>query len=300
MEQFQFVKDYKHDDALRTSFCRLASETFDIDFTEWYERGYWNERYIPFSYAWEGRIIANVSVSLLELVVDGVNRKAIQIGTVMTHPEFRKRGLSASLMEKVLTEYKGQYETMYLFANETVLDFYPKFGFQPVEERLFSMAVAPGLNGQSSGGEPLRPEGIRRLDMGKPEDAEMLQQWASERVPVSRRFGTAMAGGVLMFYALTAFREDIYYLQDEQVIAIWQKDGAHMELFDVISRSEVDLTDLVAKLAGQDTERTTFHFTPDLPEALLTEAPLNDGLFVKTEGIGLYPAGVKHPATSTA
>lgn len=300
MEQFQFVKGYKHDDALRTSFCRLATETFDIDFTEWYERGCWNESYIPFSYELEGRIIANVSVNLRELVINGVHRKAIQLGTVMTHPEFRKRGLSARLMEKVLREYEGQYEIMYLFANETALEFYPRFGFQPVEERLYSMTVASGSDGQQSGGEPRQREGIRRLDMDNPEDAELLQQWASERVPVSRRFGTAMTGGVLMFYALTVFREDIYYLEEEQVIALWQKDGAHMELFDVISRSEVNLTDLLVKLAGQDTDRITFHFTPDLPEVSLTEAPWNEGLFVRTEGIGLYPAGVKHPATSTA
>lgn len=40
-------------------------------------------------------------------------------------------------MNKVLEEYENKYDYMYLFANESVLDFYHKFGFKPVEEHLF-------------------------------------------------------------------------------------------------------------------------------------------------------------------
>lgn len=57
----------------------------------------------------------------------------------MTHPEYRKRGLSKRLMNKVLEEYENKYDFMFLFANHNVLDFYPKFGSKSINEYQFSM-----------------------------------------------------------------------------------------------------------------------------------------------------------------
>jgi predicted GNAT family N-acyltransferase len=47
---------------------------------------------------------------------------------VTTHPDYRGKGLSARLVNKVLEEYENKYDYMYLFANESVLDFHLKFG----------------------------------------------------------------------------------------------------------------------------------------------------------------------------
>jgi hypothetical protein len=37
-------------------------------------------------------------------------------------------------LEKVLGEWRRKYDLIYLFANDSVLDYYPKFGFSRVEE----------------------------------------------------------------------------------------------------------------------------------------------------------------------
>jgi predicted N-acetyltransferase YhbS len=105
MMNITFKKDYKNNEKLRNSFNTLASMVFGINFEKWYKLGLWNERYIPFSYVEGEQVIANVSVNLLDFVVNGKEKKAIQIGTVMTHPDYRNRGLSASLINKVLEEY---------------------------------------------------------------------------------------------------------------------------------------------------------------------------------------------------
>ncbi|HOJ77740.1 MAG TPA: GNAT family N-acetyltransferase [Bacillota bacterium] len=47
-------------------------------------------------------VIANVSVSELQMLIEGQEVSALQIGTVMTHPEYRGKGLARKLMECVI------------------------------------------------------------------------------------------------------------------------------------------------------------------------------------------------------
>ncbi|MED5017764.1 GNAT family N-acetyltransferase [Paenibacillus chibensis] len=291
MQELLFTKDYKNNEALRESFFELATNTFGLNFENWYQKGYWSERYIPFSFVEGDQVVANVSVNLLEFIINGEKKQAIQIGTVMTHPEYRKRGLSASLMNKVLEEYENKYDFMYLFANDTVLDFYPKFGFKPVEEHLFSMDFTPSQ---------FEHTGIRKLNVNQADDLRLIHKFASERMPVSQRFGTDCTQGILMYYCLNVFSDDIYYLENENAIAIYKKENNHMDIFDIISIQEVNIQDILPKLAGIDTENITFHFTPDYEGIDVKSTISHDGLFVRTKGENLYPVQVKHPITSIA
>lgn len=293
MQELIFMKNYKNNEVLRKSFFELAINTFDINFEDWYQQGYWGERYIPYSYVDGDQVIANVSVNILELIIHGEKKKAIQIGTVMTHPDYRGKGLSTRLMNKVLEEYENMYDYMYLFANESVLDFYPKFGFKPVEEHLFSMNYTVKKSPE--------PANIRKLNVTNAEDLRLIQKLASERLPVSQHFATHHAQGILMFYCLNVFSDDIYYLENENVIVIYQKEDNHIELFDVVSLNEMNMKDILDKIADEDTEKVTFHFTPDATDDIVLKSSItNEGLFVRTHGEHLYPVHVKHPITSIA
>lgn len=57
----------------------------------------------------------------------------------MTHPNYRGQGLAKNLLNHVIAKYEDQYDFLYLFANDTVLDFYPKFGFERIEESSFTV-----------------------------------------------------------------------------------------------------------------------------------------------------------------
>ncbi|WP_334075015.1 GNAT family N-acetyltransferase [Paenibacillus sp. A14] len=291
MQKIIFTKDYKNNEALRKSFFELATDTFGLSFENWYQKGFWGERYIPFSFVEGDKIIANVSVNILELIMNGERKKAIQIGTVMTHPEYQRRGLSANLMNKVLEEYENKYDFMYLFANNTVLDFYPKFGFKAVEEHLFSMDYTPSQFDQT---------GIRKLNISQADDLRLIHKFASERMPVSQRLGTDYTQGVLMYYCLNVFSDDIYYLENENAIAIYKKENNHMDIFDIINAKEVKIHDILTKIADRDTEKITFHFTPDYKGIDIESNTFHGGLFVRTNGENLYPVHVKHPITSIA
>ncbi|WP_366290915.1 GNAT family N-acetyltransferase [Paenibacillus sp. AN1007] len=294
MQDLKFTKNYKNNDTLRNSFFELAASTFDIHFENWYRHGCWGEGYTPFSFADGDQIVANASVNILELVIHGEKKNAIQIGTVMTHPDYRKKGLSTHLMNKILEEYENKYDVMYLFANESVLDFYPKFGFKPLEEHLFSMDFHSTAN-------PSKSANLRRLDVTDADDLHLIQQFASQRLPVSKRFATNHTPGIFMFYCLNVFNNDIYYLENEKVIVIYQKEDSNIDLFDVVSLNEINMKDILNTISDETTEKVTFHFTPDENKDIdLKSTMTNEGLFVKNHGDHIYPVRVKHPVTSIA
>ncbi|AIQ56266.1 GNAT family N-acetyltransferase [Paenibacillus borealis] len=290
----EFMKDYKHNDALRRSFFRLAEDTFGLQLEHWYEAGFWNERYIPYSYTEGDQVIANVSVNLLELIINGVKFRTVQLGTVMSHPDYRGQGLSARLMNKVLEDYGTQCEFMYLFANDTVLDFYPKFGFQPVEEQIFSMNCPPASAGSA------RSAATRKLDLSISRDLSLVSAFAAQRLPVSERFGVSGADGLLMFYCLNVFSGNIYYLENEDVIAICQQESGRLEIYDLISTKPVAVRETAMKLADSATETIVFHFTPGDDDLELVSTSCPSGLFVRNQSSLQYPANVKLPATSIA
>ncbi|WP_152394862.1 GNAT family N-acetyltransferase [Paenibacillus guangzhouensis] len=291
MHEPRLVKDYKQHEMLRKSFDELAVKTFGISFEAWYQHGFWNDRYIPYSFAIGDQVIANVSVNLLDIMIDGENRSAIQIGTVMTHEDYRGQGLSRRLMTNVLEDFENQYDVMYLFANDAVLDYYPKFGFEAVEEEQCWMDYSPSRK---------EPAAIRKLNVHDPDDLQFINHFVSIRMPVSKRFGTIHTQGIFMFYALNIFSDDMYYLADEDVICVYKQENGHMEIYDLVHIREVNTHSILAKIAGIDTEKVTFYYTPDDPSLELKRIRCENGLFVRTNGRVQYPVHVKHPVTSIA
>lgn len=269
---------------MRKSFIQLAADIFGIDFTSWHEKGYWGDRYIPFSYADGGRVVANVSVNELDLVVEGKFHKALQIGTVMTHPEYRNKGLSGSLMNHVLEVYKGKYDFMYLFANDSVLDFYPKFGFEKIEEYQYSTKIPAGQGGLK----------LRELELAH--DLDLIEKTVYGRVPVSQIFATANSAGITMYHILNVFTDHLYYHEDEDAIVIFTRENGTIQLYDVISTSPVNILNILP--AGE----VIFQYKPDYTDMDYFPVPFKrDGaLFVK-KGSGMdFPRFVKHPITSEA
>lgn len=126
----RLIKDYMYDDCLRHELNELAKQTFWIEFERWVTEGYYDGEYIPYSYEENGQIISNVSVNRMHFLQNGEEKHYIQIGTVMTRPEFRKKGYAAALVREVLKDYAGKCDGIYLFANMNALGFYDKLGFQ--------------------------------------------------------------------------------------------------------------------------------------------------------------------------
>jgi len=134
MVNYQLVSDYKFNETSRESFNELAKLVFGIDFKKWYEKGCWNDNYICYSFADGDQIIANASISKMTIVSNGKEYHAIQVGTVMTHPDYRNQGLSKKLMDHIIEQYEKEYDFIYLFANDSVLDFILNLGLKEYQK----------------------------------------------------------------------------------------------------------------------------------------------------------------------
>ncbi|MEH6944973.1 GNAT family N-acetyltransferase [Bacillus sp. JJ722] len=256
MSHYQLISDYKDHEVYKKSFNELAKMVFQIDFKNWYEKGCWNDKYICYSYIDGDKVIANASISKMTIVSNGKEYNAIQVGTVMTHPDYRNQGLSTKLMNHIIEKYEKDYDFTYLFANKTVLDFYPTFGFEKVHESSYTMNISEvkRLPARST---------LRRLDITNEKDYELIQRFAVERISVSSILGVINNESLLMFYLILVFNDAIYYLEEEDVIVIYNHEDNQLHLYDVISRKPVEIDYIINSIVTSETETINFYFTPD-------------------------------------
>lgn len=230
--------------------------TFDISFEPWYQAGYWQESYIPYSLAVGDEVAANVSVNLMEFCHGGSLIKMIQLGTVMTHPQHRGLGLSRLLLEEILAGYQGQAELIYLFANDSVLEFYPKFGFEAAEE--YGYSFTPATTAQ--------PTPIQKLDLSLASSAETLLRCYGYGNPLSALYSVGNEG-LFMFHA-ALLKEHIYYLPAYDAVMIAEIKDHTMTLYELLGREEIPLTALIPegvtqlRLGFAPKNATGFDFRP--------------------------------------
>ena len=136
---YKLVKDYRNNINLVNKYHVFISKIFpSISFKEWQNKGFWTNKYIPFSIVKNDEIVSNVSVAIMDVFLNGKKLVAAQIGAVGTLPEYRNKGLSRDLMNYVIEKFKDDVQLFFLFANETVMEYYPKFGFKNFHENIFT------------------------------------------------------------------------------------------------------------------------------------------------------------------
>lgn len=137
---YKTVKAYQKNGQLRSSFNKLSKEVFDLSFENWYKNGFWNEKYIPYSIVIDNEVAANVSVNIIDFVMNGESKQYLQLGTVMTKSEYRNMGYINILMEEIEKDFP-KCKGMFLWANDSVTNFYPKFGFEEHKEFRFQKDI---------------------------------------------------------------------------------------------------------------------------------------------------------------
>lgn len=256
MEQFKFITKYMENDKYRKSFNELAIKTFNIDFDEWFKEGFLDENYINYSFLSREKVVANVSVNKFFIMYNGKLNRAIQLGTVMTDEEYRNKGLIRKLMDKILKEYED-YDLIYLFANKSVLDFYPKFGFKRVIEGKYEIDTNQIEDIQ------LNNDNIMKLDLENDEHKGIVKKIAQERVPISQKLCAIKDMWPLYLYCNYEFRDELYYLKQEKIIAILKRENDVVELYDILSENHFDLDSIISQIIKKEDKRLKLKFVPD-------------------------------------
>lgn len=246
----EIVYGYREDPALRASFFALSQKVFGLDFTDWHQKGFWTEKYNPCSVVIEGQVVANVSVNRIDGWLDGKERHYVQLGTVMTDPDYRGRGLNRLAMEAAL-QVAGVNDGVYLYAGDAVLDYYPKYGFQKAAETRYE------LDRQFSAPVSAQPFPLCG-------EADYARFCAARQGLCSAATFAPDTFALYMFYLSSFMQDCVYSLPALGALVVAEEDGDTLILHEVLSPTEVDLASVCAAF-GSRFRRFVCAFTPKHP-----------------------------------
>ena len=226
------LSGYRNDSALRDSFNALAEQTFGLHFEGWYQNGFWGDNYDPHSIVIDGEVAANVSVNRTDLVFGGKRYHILQLGTVMTAPEHRGKGYGRAIMDYIEKTY-ADVDGIYLFANDTVVDYYPRFGFRLAREMVYSKSF--GLTGEN------KTEQVR---MDGPAAGEKL---AAAMEKSTFREGCPMVDnpGLIFFYVSQFMQEAVYFIPHLDAWVSAEPAVGRLTIYNIFADSTVTIEDVV-------------------------------------------------------
>lgn len=245
--KYTFIKAYKDDDKMRKSLNELTEKNFWFNFENWYTNGFWGDKFIPYSLADGNKVIAHVSVNIMDFNLDGTDKHYIQIGTVMTDKDYRGQGLGRYLMQKVIDEYKEKSDGIYLFGNDSVMNFYPKFGSIKSKEYQYSKDINSINNVKK----------IQQVDMS--DKSKWEDFFNTVKNSVSNDRFTMDNPGLIAFW--TRWSSSVYYLAEEDTYIIADVEGEKLFIKQIIASRKVNLETVINSF-GCDIKKVTLGFTP--------------------------------------
>jgi hypothetical protein len=166
----------------------------------------------------------------------------------MTAPEYRGRGYGRAIMEYLEREY-ADADGVYLFANDTVVDYYPKFGFRPGVEYAYRRAV-------SQSGE----RKTEQIIMDNPERWAKLSE-AMERSTFREGCRMVDNPGLVFFYVSQFMQEAVFYIAELDAWVIAELEEGVLTIHSIFAGEEVTIDDVAAAF-GPEVKTVTLGFTP--------------------------------------
>lgn len=222
----------------------------------------------------DGKTVSILNASLMRVHIKGKDFRSVQIGTVATLPEFRSKGFAANLQQYVQEHYAQLVDFQFLFANPSVLDFYPKFGFEGIEQS--SYHFRPIKNDKFD---------FTRLTLDD-EGIAFLKSGLSQREPTSDIIDARDAGWLVEFYCRRYYSQNLWVNQSRNVILVASVEGSILELHDIIALRHSK--DFFQSFSWPGISEIKLGFTPDKFEGPfeIRKLPTDEQIFVR----GNFPA----------
>lgn len=239
------------------AFFRFVLANFrGADFSLWGERGGWNADYEVFAALEDGEIVATIGRTRMHVVVAGVGSIAWQLGAVATRADRRGSGLARRLMQYVLGDLDFPDQLVFLFANKSVLDFYPHFGFRRVMQQHFSAKVEL---------EPARV-GAYRLDIAEAAGRARLSAICARSTAIGHDFSVRDYYSTLLWHLCHAPFSIFQIEAHDSVVVVRVENisgnGAHLVIYDVLAREPFDLRSVLPALISEPIRAVKFCFNP--------------------------------------
>lgn len=276
-KNYTYLVGYQKDPKKRDALNILVKKIFGISFEAWFQAGYWNEKYIPYTVFDGDKAIANISVNIMDFNTFGGQKRFIQIGTVLTDPEYRNQNLSKFLMEKVVDEWKDKCDFIYLYANKTVLEMYPKYDFRKVKEYEYFKSICGEIS-----------ENSQKLNMEEQSNRDMLYDYAKNSA-IFAKVSMKENADLVMFYCTSFLKDNIYYIHSLDVIAVATFRDNQLHLWDVFGKIRIELDPIISALLKPNVDQVILGFTPlDCSSYQVREVLGDDTLFIQQGKTNLF------------
>ena len=258
MKNYRIIKGYQEKEELRNSFNQLAGQTFGLDFEPWYQRGYWKDNYIPYSILDGKKVVANVSVNPMKFKYEEEEMNVIQLGTVMTAEAYRRKGLIRRLMEEIEKDYGDTVQGFFLYANQTVTEFYPQFGYQKSEEYEYFREISTSHEMRKLS----QAQGVaaQKVKLQEEENRSRLETAIQNSLPQSCLWQQNNLA-LTMFYVDGFLSDQVYEIKSQNAFVIAEIQDNFMLLQGVFAPTKVNMEEIIAAF-GEGIQQVILGFTP--------------------------------------
>lgn len=239
------VFNNKNDKKYQSMLNNLLKNIF-LDFQFWYDLNLWDDNYESYAIVEQDEIVSNICVFKTQLIFNHKQYLALSLGAVATKKECRGKGYSKTLMDHIISKYNNI--PMYLSANESVVDFYPKFGFTRTYEKLPIYECE--INNQ------IEPKKLQY-------DNAKVWEYIYKRKNFSQKLDCLNTFSVNMFHICLGYLKDcIYEIPEIDTMIIAENKGSTLKLIGVFSLKNVSFSELLKHLPFRNIKKIEFGFTP--------------------------------------
>jgi len=247
-QTYSYIDNVKDTAESRRCYFQLAKKIYGLNFEKWYQSGYWDGCYIPYIIMHGDIAVSSVAVCINDINWQSRKKRYVQISTVMTLPEYRNKGLNRYLMETILSEWKDKCDAIYLLANDSVVNFYPKFGFEEFKEFQYSKPIH-------------KTNSIyKKLDIENSEDWNLI----IEKYKLSNPFTKLKVDNLsqFIFHCIQFMSNDIYYIRQYDAVVIMRYDGGNLICYDIFTDCNCQIDDILGAMASDKSRTAILGFTP--------------------------------------
>lgn len=218
----------------------------------WRDRGSWTNDYEVFAILDGGSVVSTIGRSRMNLVIDGKDRVGYQLGAVATLEPYRGRGLARQLMKWVIDDLDAVDQPVILFANNSVLDFYPRFGFRRIPQRRSLATVA------------LQPADVQApcCNLSDASDRSRLATLCFRALPTQGRL-TARDYYWLALWNLSCGPATVSWVPEFEAAVAWAVDNGRLVIHDVLATQPFDLSLIVPMLIARPVTEVELLIDPE-------------------------------------
>jgi predicted N-acetyltransferase YhbS len=239
----------------------------------WRDRGGWTTDYEVFALLDGDQIVSTVGRSRMQLVNNGHAVAGYQLGAVGTLPHYRGRGLARRLMDEIVGELDHPDQPIILYANDSVVGFYPRFGFRRVAQKqsVAEVSIAPTKMSAA------------RFDPDDVAQRSKLRNLFGRAMPIRGPLSAANYCSIALWH-LSANSIKAFWLPEFDALIAASSENERLIIHDVIAARPFELSGALSQLIDRRVTKIEFCFDTEDWWATARHSGLDDSdepLFVR-------------------